>query len=82
MDLSFVFWIDLIHVILSCELEWIQITQWWTNFVRTYSADMIIIVRQNSSEQYTFFRLHSGEQIQNHHSNLLISYQDSWIQGI
>ena len=54
---------DLIHVIISCELEWIQVTQWWTNFVRTNSADWIIIVRQNSSEQNTFFRLHSGEQI-------------------
>ncbi|CAL5345239.1 unnamed protein product [Camellia sinensis] len=29
----------------------------------TYSADRIIIVRQNSSEQNTFFQLHSGEQI-------------------
>ena len=63
MDLSYVFWMDLIHVILSCELEWIQVTQWWTNFVRTYSADRIIIVRQNSSEQNIFFQLHSGEQI-------------------
>ena len=63
MDLSYVFWMDLIHVILSCEFEWIQVTQWWTNFVRTYSADRIIIVRQNSSEQNTFFRLYSGEQI-------------------
>ena len=54
---------DLIHVILSCELESIQVTQWWTNFVQTYSADRIIIVWQNSSEQNTFFLLHSGEQI-------------------
>ena len=63
MDLSYVFWIDLIHVIFCCESEWIQVTQWWTNFVWTYSADRIIIVRQNSSEQNTFFRLHNDEQI-------------------
>lgn len=54
---------DLIYVILSCELEWIRVTQWWTNFVRTYSAERIIIVRQNNYEQNTFFWLHSGEQI-------------------
>ena len=60
MLFSVLYWIEVDE---KNELEWIQVTQWWKNFVWTYSVDRIIIVRQNSSEQNTFFRLHSGEQI-------------------